>query len=156
MTPDLVNSVLMRLEQKGISCLLFGGWAEEALGLAAPCMHRDIDLLLSARSFSSLDTLLQSQSAVFKEIRLKRFAHKRAFLFGGSMVEIILVQESEQSAVTPFWGDTPFHWKLPLEEACTLGGRGLRAVSRENLVFYRAHHALTQPGRWREPASLLQ
>ena len=153
---DQTHSILERLEQFGVPCLLFGGWAEEAFGIAAPRDHRDIDLLLPANSFSSLDKLLNSQSAELTEIRLKRFAHKRAFRCEGTVVEIILVQESEQSAVTLFWGNNPFHWKLPLEEECTLGGRRLRVVSRENLVFYRQHHALTQPDRWKDPASLLQ
>ena len=155
MSAEHVFSVLTRLERHGIDCLLFGGWAEEALRLATPRSHRDIDLLLPASSFSCLDKLLQSQAAEFSEIRLKRFAHKRAFLCGGGMVEIILVQESEQCAVTNFWGDNPFHWKLPLEEECYLAKRRLRAASRENLAFYRQHHALTQPGRWKDPASLL-
>ncbi len=155
MPPDLVISVLTRLEQNGITCLLFGGWAEESFGLAAPRKHRDIDLLLPADSFSALDELLHLRSAEFMEIPLKRFAHKRAFLFGGAMVEIILVQETGQGAVTFFWGDTPFAWKLPLTEECLLNGHRVRAASRNNLQHFRTHHALTHPGRWKDRASLL-
>lgn len=155
MTFDLVISVLARLEQNGISCLLFGGWAEEAFGLAAPRQHRDIDLLLPAQSFSALDELLGAGSAAFTEIPLKRFAHKRAFLVDGVMVEVILVQETGQGAVTHFWGDTSFAWKLPLAEECHLSGHEVRAASRGNLQHFRKHHALTQPHRWKDPASLI-
>ena len=155
MTPDLVVSVLMRLEQNGISCVLFGGWAEEALRLAAPRAHRDIDLLLPAKSFSVLDALLRVQSVEFAEIRLKRFAHKRAFLVDGVMVEVILVQETGQNAVTRFWGDTPFAWKLPLVENCIFNGQRLQVATPDNLEHFRTHHALTQPGRWKDPASLI-
>lgn len=155
MTPDLVISVLARLEQNGIPCLLFGGWAEEALGLATPRQHRDIDLLLPAQSFSTLDRFLSAKPAAFPEIPLKRFAHKRAFLVEGAMVEVILVQETEQGAVTNFWGDTLFTWKLPLKEECHLSGQALLAASRQNLTHYHKNHDLTQPSRWRDPASLI-
>jgi len=155
MSPDLVVGVLDRLEQNGISCILFGGWAEEAFGLAAARPHRDIDLLLPAVSFMGIDELLRTQSAAFMEIPLKRFAHKRAFLFGGVMVEVILVQETGQGAFTNFWGDNLFTWKLPLAEKCHFSGRYVSAASRENLQHFRKHHALTQPGRWKDPASVL-
>ena len=123
--------------------------------MAAPRNHRDIDLLLPAKSFAAVDEMLLAQSAEFTEIVLKRFAHKRAFLVERAMVEIILVQETQQSAVTHFWGDTPFAWKLPLEEECHLGGQCLRAASRENLRHFRENHALTQPSRWKDAASLV-
>ena len=155
MTPDMVISVLARLEQNGISCLLFGGWAAEALGLVPPRTHRDIDLLLPAGSFSALDGLLAVPSVGFAEIPLKRFAHKRAFIVEGAMVEIILVQETGHGAVTSFWGDVPFAWKLPLVEECHLNGQKVRAASRDNLHHFRKHHALTQPHRWKDPASLI-
>ncbi|MFO0994635.1 MAG: hypothetical protein U1E67_22185 [Hyphomicrobiales bacterium] len=155
MTPDMVISVLARLEQNGMSCLLFGGWAEEAFGLAIARPHRDIDLLLPARSFSTCDKFLRAGSPEFTEIPLKRFAHKRAFLFDGVMVEIILVQETGQGAVTNFWGDVSFAWKLPLAEQCHLSGHEVRAASRDNLQHFRKHHARTQPGRWKDPASLI-
>jgi hypothetical protein len=155
MSPGLVISVLARLEQNGLSCLLFGGWAEEAFGLVAPRIHRDIDLLLPAKSFSTVDEMLLDQSAEFTEILIKRFAHKRAFFFEGAMVEIILVQETGKSAVSHFWGDNTFAWKLPLDENCSLNGKSLRAASRDNLRHFRENHALTQPGRWKDPASLI-
>jgi len=155
MSPGLVISVLAQLEQNGLPCLLFGGWAEEALGLAIPRAHRDIDLLLPANSFSALDSLLHVRAAEFKEIPLKRFAHKRAFVFEGVMVEVILVQDTGQGAVTHFWGDRLFAWKLPLKEECQLGGRSLRSASRQNLEYFRKHHALTEPSRWKDPASLI-
>ena len=150
-----VSAILKKLGAHEIHCLLFGGWAEEALGLISPRRHKDIDLLLPAATFDELDRVLRAPGAAFNEIALKRFAHKRAFLFDGIMVEIILVRRSAQTAWTLFWGDVRFEWALPLEESCRLGGSHLLAVSRENLKRYRDHHLLTQPWRWKDPASLV-
>lgn len=137
------------LARAGIDCLLFGGWAEEALGLCQPRAHADIDLLLPAESFDLLDRLLASGAVT--EIAAKRFAHKRAFLVDGTMIEITLVQREGDTAVTWFWGDVRFEWVQPLAEACILAGQALRAVSQVNLKRFRALHKTTEPWRWREP-----
>ena len=50
-TPEVVSDIIGRLNDAKCPCLLFGGWAEEALGLCHPRPHADIDLLLPARSF---------------------------------------------------------------------------------------------------------
>lgn len=143
-----------RLDDAGIHCLLFGGWAEEALGLCPARPHKDADLLLPARSFDILDHLIAASPNNLKEIALKRFAHKRAFVLDGLMVEMLLVQEDGGVAWTSFWGDVRFVWMLPLAEYCTLGGQQLLAASRDNLRRYRANHRSTEPWRWRDPASL--
>ena len=153
MNDGAVGIILNKLAAHKIHCLLFGGWAEEALGLTAPRQHKDIDLLLPAATFDSLDRMLRAPGTDLNEIVLKRFAHKRAFLFEGIMVEIILVQRTAQRAWTLFWGDLAFEWTLPLEEPCRLGGFHLLAVSREYLKRYRDHHRLTQ--QWKDPASLV-
>jgi len=152
-TAALAVTILKRLENLGVRCLLSGGWAEEALGLVAPRPHRDVDLLLAADSFAILDRLFGD---VLMEIPLKRFAHKRAFLFEASLVEVVLAQRSGDRVVTLFWGDVPFEWNLPLEETCMLDGQRLAAVSRNNLRLYRECHAATQPWRWKDPSSLVR
>jgi hypothetical protein len=152
-TAALAVTILKRLENSGVRCLLSGGWAEEALGITAPRTHRDVDLLLAADSFAILD---RQFGDALMEIPLKRFAHKRAFLFEGSMVEVVLAQRSGDRLVTLFWGDVPFEWNLPLEEICMLDGQCVAAVSRENLRLYREHHTATQPRRWKDPASLVR
>jgi hypothetical protein len=151
-TAALAGAILRRLDNFGVRCLLFGGWAEEALGIVSPRPHRDIDLLLPAQSFVELDRLFESE---FREIVLKRFAHKRAFVLEGAMVEVTLVQRTDQGAFTLFWGDVPFAWELPLDAECILDGQPVSTASRINLIRYREHHASTQPLRWKDPASLV-
>jgi len=146
--------IVGRLGERGAPCALFGGWAEEALGITPPRPHADLDLLLPAASFESLDRLLAAAPDL-AEIALKRFAHKRAFLIDGLMVEVVLVREENGTAFTWFWGDVRFEWLAPLTEACRLGGHPLSATSRENLRRYRALHRATQPWRWQDPASLV-
>lgn len=143
-----------RLSDAGIHCLLFGGWAEEALGLCPPRPHKDIDLLLPDWSFDKLHHFIADSPNDLKEIALKRFAHKRAFVLDGLMVEVLLVQEESGVAWTSFWGDVRFEWALPLAEYCNLDGHRLPVASRDNLRRYRANHRSTEPWRWRNPASL--
>jgi hypothetical protein len=109
-------------------------------------------LLLPAQSFMALDRLFESE---FREIKLKRFAHKRAFVFEGAMIEVTLVQRTDQGAFTLFWGDVPFAWELPLETECILDGQAVSVISRNNLIRHREHHASTQPWRWKDPTSLV-
>jgi hypothetical protein len=93
----------------GAPVIVFGGWAEELLGLAPPWRHRDIDLLLPAPSFAVVDRLLAEAMAPLSEIRLKRFAHKRACHFRGTMVELNLVNDDD-GPITRYWGDIEFRW----------------------------------------------
>ncbi|WP_422369452.1 nucleotidyltransferase domain-containing protein [Pelagibius sp.] len=153
-TAQSVIDVLSRLHRAGLSCLLFGGWAEEALGLAPPRQHRDIDLLLTADGFGVLDRLLRT-GPLLDEIAGKRFAHKRAFLFEDVMVEATLVQRDGAGRRTLFWGDVPFDWLSPLAEDGALGGQAVACASRSNLRHYRERHRATEPWRWRDDASLV-
>jgi len=61
---------------------------------------------LSERDFEKLDFKLR-ENPEFEEVPLKRFRHKRAFRFYGTLCEITLVQERE-GPFTLFWGDVPF------------------------------------------------
>jgi hypothetical protein len=156
--PNTVSSVvdiMRRLGDGGASCLLFGGWAEEAFGLCQPRPHADVDLLLPAPSFRALDRLLATAPGDLREIALKRFAHKRAFLVNDLLVEVVLVRQENGVAVTWFWGGVRFEWLAPLADDCFLGGHRLPAASRENLQRYRALHRSTEPWRWQDRASLV-
>jgi hypothetical protein len=84
--------VLALLEQAGIPCLVFGGWAEELLRLRAARPHRDIDLVHLDDSFATIDTGFKRQRLP-PEIRAKRFPHKRAFAWRGLCCEILLIQD---------------------------------------------------------------
>src|SRR6185436_8531021 len=96
-TSTTVTRIIRRLGDAGVPCILFGGWAEETLGLRKPRPHADIDLLLHAPSFETLDALLAAPTQDLQEVPLKRFAHKRAFLFSGALTEVILVQQEDRT-----------------------------------------------------------
>jgi hypothetical protein len=153
----LLLRVLAMLRAAGLAPLVSGGWAEELLRLVEPRVHRDIDLLLSANSFAGLDRLLAEGSGAFAEIRAKRFAHKRAFLFEGVMVELTLVESGQDGPVTLFWGDVVFRWLTPLAaaEPLTVGGVSVVVVSVANLMHYRQMHHTTEPWRWKDAGVLV-
>jgi len=44
-TREKVAAVTARLRRSGIVCDLFGGWAEEVLGIREPSTHGDIDMV---------------------------------------------------------------------------------------------------------------
>jgi hypothetical protein len=79
------------LDDALVDVWLFGGWAEELQGLVPARAHRDVDLLHPAEDFTRVDALLRAEPALV-EIVAKRFAHKRAFLLDGVMVELFLVR----------------------------------------------------------------
>lgn len=140
-----VRDVTGRLEAAGIVAWVFGGWAEELLKLRPARAHRDVDLLYPAADFTDVDTFMASRRQV-TEIAGKRFAHKRAFLVDGIMVELLLVQSpSPGEYVTIFWGDTPHQW--PHNVFSTTAG-GLRLASAASLRSYRASHPRL---RWSPP-----
>jgi hypothetical protein len=146
---DLAD-VLALLERARVPCLVFGGWAEELLGLRAPGPHRDIDLVHVADSFAAVDVALAS-GQLPDEIGAKRFAHKRAFVRHGLCCEILLVGNWRKRPVTWFWGDLPLFWLTPVAHvrAVLRGGERFQVVSAANLRLYRARHRDLQPWRWR-------
>jgi hypothetical protein len=133
-----VGDVVIRLQAAGIKTWLFGGWAEELLGLAAPREHRDLDLLHLADDFGLVDAFMSADSQV-TEIAGKRFPHKRAFLHRGIMVELILVQAARSGRFfTLFWGDTLHRWP---DDVFTVEVRGVGVASATSLRGYRGSHS---------------
>jgi hypothetical protein len=92
-----VARVVAMLAAHGVEVWVFGGWAEEMLGLAPPRPHADIDLLVAADDWTQVDSIELDQIAA------KRFPHKRAFVLEGVMVELFLVQCDEHGLFTTFW-----------------------------------------------------
>jgi hypothetical protein len=91
--------------------------------------------LYPAPDFALVDALLIRRNDC-KEIKLKRFAHKRAFVYEGTMVELFLAKEGGQGLYTDFNERFRFAW--PAE---TLASHGrLPVVGREALVSYRRLH----------------
>jgi hypothetical protein len=95
-----VERSLALLAGEGISAWIFGGWAEELLGLVKPRPHGDLDLLVAAEDWHVVDRLLPR----LDEIQAKRFEHKRAFVLDGVMVELFLVRRDAGGLFTTFWG----------------------------------------------------
>lgn len=129
-----VQRVVEELEADDIVTWVFGGWAEELLGLAPPRSHHDVDLLCPARDFEQVDTFIAN--GTYDEIAAKRLAHKRAFEVDGVMVELFLVHGTEGSYYTEFWGTTRYDWP-----ADVLGPRldDVRVASARAVAGYRAH-----------------
>ncbi len=153
-TPETVTAVLAKLAELKIATALCGGWAEEALGLISPRQHKDIDLVVEANDFAAIDKAL-IDGALQHEIAAKRFAHKRAFVFSDTMVEMYLVQKRTDQLVTMFWGDTEYVWHDPLTTRAHFNGTSIRAITQENLLRFRRSHKSHEPWRWSDPSSLL-
>lgn len=152
-----VFQVLSALCANGVQCDLFGGWAEELLGLREPGPHRDIDLVYRAADFRPVDIAMENLGVRVEEVNAKRFAHKRAFKFQGILCEILLVQNWDDRPFTLFWGDVEFLWDVPFlhHPACLLDGLRVSVVAGHNLAKYREQRRLTQPHRWTDPASVI-
>ena len=149
---ETLAETLRSLREAGLPCDIFGGWAEELLGLRAPWQHADIDLIYRGDSLDAFDKV----NGDFSPVPAKRFRHKRAFLFRGTLCEVILISEVHAAPVTLFWGDVPFLWDQPLlhREVLALCGEPATVVSAANLEKYRRLHKETQPHRWQDPVSL--
>jgi len=150
---ETLAALLRDIRVQGLSCDVFGGWAEELLGLRKLWEHRDIDLTYQGDSLAAFDAITSG----FSPVPLKRFHHKRAFLFRDVLCEILLIQDAESRPVTHYWGDVPFYWDQPLlhPDAVDVYGESVTVVSPENLRRHRREHRHTQPDRWRDPKSLV-
>jgi hypothetical protein len=150
-----VCSVLSTLRESGVECDLFGGWAEELLGLFPPRDHADIDLVYRGADFGAIDALLASKAADIDEVTGKRFRHKRAFRFNGVICEILLVEDWQHQPFTLFWGDIHFAWNTPFlhPQAFHLMDQPVSVVHADNLVAYRAGFKSLQNHRWLDPKS---
>ena len=150
-----VSDVMSRLADGGAECFLFGGWAEELLGLRPSGPHQDIDLVRCAQDFAALERVVAGRSDIFTEVAAKRFAHKRAFLFDDVLCEVMLVEDAERAPFTLFWGDTRFDWLAPLvrDHPVQVNDRAVGVVSAENLRKYRQERSAIQPSRWTDPES---
>jgi hypothetical protein len=127
---DFVHDVVQMLGERGVKVWVFGGWAEQLVGLAAPRRHVDVDLLYPADSFAALDAL------DLPWIDAKLFAHKRAFAHDGVMVEVFLVKRDDLGFYTELPSGT-FRWPRDVLS----GVHGLRVVGADSLKSYRAAYA---------------
>ncbi len=141
-----VTRVRQLFKAFSVDVWLFGGWAEEVRGLAAPRAHADVDLLYAADDWRRVDALIDARG--LDEIRPKRLGHKRAFVLDGTMVELFLVKRDARGTLyTEFWG-VRHEWPSD-----TLDKLGL--ASRAALESYRTAHAALPnwPGPDERPAA---
>jgi hypothetical protein len=144
--------VVQALAEAQINTWLFGGWAEELLGLRPPGLHRDIDLLYPAQNFETLDEFLRAHGGV-EEVRPKGFTHKRAFLWQSVLVEVFLVRSGVEGYVTDFFGTHQFPWPQDtLSHMVILPCGGYPSASPAALRLYRARHDDVEQAYWRHIA----
>jgi hypothetical protein len=130
-----VHETLRLLRGRGVAAWIFGGWAEELLRLRPPRPHNDVDLLVRA-------PIGGVRLEGLGEIRAKRFGHKRAFLLGGIMIELFLVETDISGLFTRFW--TYRHdWPDDALADCS----ELPVVSRTAVIGYRRRHHLVDRAR---------
>ncbi|MDO8512828.1 MAG: hypothetical protein Q7S57_06165 [bacterium] len=138
---DFLRYIVTRLQQAGIACVIFGGWAEELTGAIAPRQHSDIDILYISDSFKKVDVFIKKQIDI-TEIPAKHFPHKRAFLCHEIMIEILLVFERDNRLFTNFWNEYELEWPgIPTTPIDYLKKPNLYACKPEVVAFYRQHWA---------------
>jgi hypothetical protein len=128
-----VMRVVSMLADARVNAWLFGGWAEELQGLVPARAHGDVDLLHPAEDFARVDAMLRTEPALV-EIVAKRFAHKRAFVLDGVMVELFLVRSDADGYYTDLPGGVEHRWPADVFAERQLG---LRVASVNALVGYR-------------------
>ena len=106
---EFLRYIFSRLQQSGIGCIVFGGWAKELSGTITPRPHKDVDLLYISNDFEKVDAFVKNSPDV-KEISAKHFPHKRAFLCKGVMLELLLVIQKDKKFVTNFWDEYELEW----------------------------------------------
>jgi hypothetical protein len=139
---DFVERTIALLADAGIDAWLFGGWAEQLRGLAAPREHHDIDLLCPAPDFTAVDSFLASEQV--SEILLKRLPHKRAFELDGVLVELVLVQRDDVGHYTSFWGSIRYDWPNDVFDGPAVAdgeSPGLQVASSTALIDFRKTYA---------------
>jgi hypothetical protein len=136
----LLSSVLSMLAERSLNVWVFGGRAEELWQIGPPRAHNDIDLLYPAAGFDRLDEFMREPG--LEEIPAKRFSHKRALVYQGVMVDIFLLQRSEDGYGTQFF-DGLFNYRWPLDTLSytrTVCGSEVNVASVAALMHFRANH----------------
>lgn len=137
-TEILLREVVDDLAGAGFDVGVFGGWAEELLGLAPTRAHRDIDLLVVNPELPELDAFVAERG----EVVAKRLSHKRAYIASGVLVELFLVSYRNGSWATDFWGVHEHLWPALVWTDC----RGLPVAPGEALVSYRSSYPAIHSG----------
>jgi hypothetical protein len=132
---NTLKIVLKEITDADFDARIFGGWAEELLGLSPARDHADIDLLLVDPDMEKLDNYVRERSEIIE----KQLSHKRAFLHDGILVELFLVHHG----ATLFWGSFLYTW--PSLEA--VEKRGLRIAAAQDVLAYRRDYKAIHQSR---------
>ena len=142
-TQQFLADTLQELAKAQINTWVFGGWAEEMQDFRPPGPHGDIDLLYPAEDFRRVDEFLQS-SPDLEEVPGKRFAHKRAFVRRGILIEIFLLFPTRTGFVTDFFGLYRFQWPEDTLSQTPLPGAPALLASPAALRFYQEQHTAVE------------
>ena len=144
-TLENLFQIYSELSSAGFSVAVFGGWAEELLGLRAAGRHGDIDLLIFDEQFNDFDEWLRRNG---QEVIKKRYPHKRAFRRGSLLVELILVtQDSVGSHITTCHGHR-LTWPLDKMVCIRLSAVGqLLVACPAYLIYYRNEYPAVAAAR---------
>ncbi|MBI2062128.1 MAG: hypothetical protein HYT64_00315 [Candidatus Yanofskybacteria bacterium] len=134
---NFLENIYERLKNSGIKTFVFGGWAEELIGVIKPREHKDIDLLYLADNFELVDRFIKENDLL--EVIQKRFDHKRAFEMKGVLVEIVLVSQNAGKYLTNFFGNYEFEWPTDTFQNNVLNER-IAIASLNSLKEYRHQH----------------
>ena len=119
-----VVRVVRAARAAGLDVRVFGGWAEELLGLAEPRPHLDVDLLCRVDDPAAVDRFV----AEHDEVMPKRFPYKRACLIDSVLVEIFLVRD----LVTRF-GTLEYRWPADtFDDSFVASEASVRAYRRDH------------------------
>jgi hypothetical protein len=142
-TFDFVLGIMHRLAHAQLATWLGGGWAEELWGFAHPRPHRDVDLWYPAATFARLDQWL-ADTPDLAAIPAKQFAHKRAFLCEGILIEVVLLEPDEKGGYRTNFFNRRYQLVWPPDPLGVLlvSGHQVPVGSWEALRLYRQQHHL--------------
>ncbi|MEK7525666.1 MAG: hypothetical protein AAB561_01465 [Patescibacteria group bacterium] len=133
---EFLFGVYEQLKSAGINVWLFGGWAQELHALIPPREHKDIDFIYPAKNFSLLEEWIKTQPGIV-EVTKKHFSHKRAYEWGGVLVEITLINDSS----TKFFDKYLFQWpKDTFGVGLTPQGEVIQIASINAIIKYANHY----------------
>lgn len=140
----LVKRVIADLVTADLRPLVFGGWGEELLGLSAPRVHKDIDVVLLDPQMSVLDSFVAGRDEVLDG----HLSHKRVYRQNGVKIELFIAQWNGECLETVFWDRLRWCWPADMH-ADTVGG--LPVASAAAFASFRASFPEFMAARPGEP-----
>ncbi|MGH9065657.1 MAG: hypothetical protein ACRD0L_17140 [Acidimicrobiales bacterium] len=137
--------MIVDLERAGFEPLLFGGWGEELLKVAAPRPHADVDVVLVAPSLPLLDSFVEARH----EVVAGHLSHKRVYHQDGIKIELFIAHREGDRLRTLFWDRLRWFWP---DDMGPLMVEGLPVAPEAALASFRANFANFMTARDRAAA----